>query len=285
MWIAWNTAAEWALALLVFVALVRKSEHRWIKAMASGARELAFVLLLYALWQYVDTLTFREVHGADEHARWVWRIQRWMHLPREQWVQHLVLPHGWLVQFFNGYYAIVHGPALIITLVWLFIRRRPHYPHIRNCVVIVTTLCLAIRLFPVAPPRLVSGLGFVDTGYLYHQSVYGNGNEGISSLLSAMPSIHVAWAAIVTYAVLIAGTSRWRGLIVAHFVLTVLAVTVTANHWWLDGIVACLLLWFAVAVLRLRDSRRSTPTASGPDDSGGHAEPVEARVEALDLDV
>jgi hypothetical protein len=282
MWIAWNTAAEWALALLVFVVLVRNSPLRWIKAVSAGARELAFVLVLYALWQYVDTLTFRQVHGADEHARWVWRIQRWMHLPREQWVQHLVLPHSWLVQFFNAYYAIVHGPALMIMLVWLFIRHRQHYPRIRNCVVIVTALCLAIRLFPVAPPRLVSGLGFVDTGFIYHQSVYGNGNGGISSLLAAMPSIHVAWAAIVTLGVLTASTSRWRGLIVAHFVLTVLAVTVTANHWWLDGIVACLLLWFAVAVQRLWLPDTTTPA---PVESGGHAEPVEARVEALDLDV
>lgn len=284
MWIAWNTAAEWAVALLVFVALAHRAQHRWVKAASAGARELALVLVLYALWQYVNTLTFREVHGAEDHARTVWHIQRWMHLPREQWVQHLVLPHGWLVQFFNGYYAIFHGPALIITLVWLFARRREHYPRIRNCTVIVTGLCLAIRLVPVAPPRLVLDLGFVDTGFVYHQSVYGTTNDGISSLLSAMPSIHVAWAAIVAFAVLTASTSRWRGLIVAHFVLTVLAVTVTANHWWLDGIVACLLLWFAVGVLHLRDSATRSRRVDGAV-SGDHAEPVEARVEAVDLDV
>jgi hypothetical protein len=273
MWIAWNTAAEWAVALLAVVVLLRRSRHPWAPAVSAGARELATVLLLYALWQYVDTLTFRQVHGAETHARWVWDAERWLHLPREQSVQHLVLPHGWLVQLFNGYYAIVHGPALIITLVWLFVRRREHYPRIRNCVVAVTALCLLVRLFPVAPPRLLPDLGFVDTGFLYHQSVYGNGAGGLSSLLAAMPSIHVAWAAIVTVGVLAGSTSRWRGLIVAHLVLTVLAVTVTANHWWLDGIVAVAFLWLALAAQRLVPRRDRAP-AAGPEPAAAEPVPV-----------
>jgi hypothetical protein len=80
-----------------------------------------------------------------------------------------------------------------------------------------------------------------------------------------MPSVHVAWAAIVTLAVVTATTSKWRWLVVAHFVLTVLAVTVTANHWWLDGIVAVLLLWFAVVVQRLRPARVVPPPAVAVD--------------------
>ena len=54
----------------------------------------------------------------------------------------------------------------------------------RNILAVLTFVCFLIQLIPVAPPRLLSGLGFVDTGLKYHQSVYGNGNDGISSLLS-----------------------------------------------------------------------------------------------------
>ncbi|HEX2736873.1 MAG TPA: phosphatase PAP2 family protein, partial [Acidimicrobiia bacterium] len=42
--------------------------------------------------------------------------------------------------------------------------------------------------------------------------------------------------------------SRWRWLAVTHATLTVFVVTVTANHWLLDGIVAAMLLGVAVAL-------------------------------------
>jgi hypothetical protein len=250
VWIAWNTATLWALALVAFVWAVRGAARPWLVATATAARELALVLGLYAVWRFVHRLTIRQVHGAEEHGRWVWHVQRWLHLPSEASLQHLVLPHGWLVQFFNGYYALAHGPALIIGLVWLFARHRDRYPVIRNSVAIVTGLCLVIRLFPVAPPRLLPDLGFVDTALVYKQSVYGAGAGGMSNQLAAMPSIHVAWALVVAVAVLTASRSRWRWLVLLHLVLTVLAVTVTANHWWLDGIVAAALLWGAMAVQR-----------------------------------
>jgi hypothetical protein len=263
MWIAWNTAAYWAIGLAAFAVLVRGVRQPVVATAAKAARELVLVLTLYALWQYINTLTFRRVHGAEEHGRWVWQVQRWVHLPSEASLQHLVLPHGWLVQLFNGYYAILHGPTLIATLLWLFFCHRDRYSLVRNCTVLLTGLCLLIRLFPVAPPRLVPGLGFVDTGLLYHQSVYGTGTGGLSDQLSAMPSIHVAWALIVVLGVMTATDRPWRWLAVAHLVLTVLAVTVTANHWWLDGIVPAALLWGAVAVQRVRPRRSGAP--SDPD--------------------
>jgi len=68
--------------------------------------------------------------------------------------------------------------------------------------------------------------------------------------LSAMPSVHVAWALLVALGVLLFSTSRWRGLIVAHPVLTILAVVATGNHWWFDGIVAAWLIGMAIVVER-----------------------------------
>src|SRR5688572_20087278 len=142
MWIAWNTAVLWALALLGIVVVTRTSPRPWALATATAARELALVFGLYALWQYVHHLTIRQVNGAEEHARWVWEIQRWLHLPSEVSLQQLVLPHEWLTQFFNGYYAAAHGTGLLIGLVWLFVRHRESYSPVRNSLVIVTGLCL-----------------------------------------------------------------------------------------------------------------------------------------------
>ncbi len=248
MWIAWNTAALWALGLVALAAATRRASARWIRTTRAAATELALVLGLYSCWRYVRLLTIRQVHGAEEHARWVWRFQHWVHLPSEVSLQHAVLPHPWLVKFLNAFYAGAHGPALIACLLWLYVRHRDRYPMIRNCVAITTGVCLVVRIFPVAPPRLLPDLGFVDTGLLFHQSVYGEGTGGLSNQLAAMPSIHVAWAVIVALGVIVAAHSRWRWVVLAHPILTVLSVTATANHWWLDGIVVLPVVWFAVAV-------------------------------------
>lgn len=88
----------------------------------------------------------------------------------------------------------------------------------------------------------MSSLGFVDTGHLYGQSVYTALGRGASDQLSAMPSLHVGWALLVGIVVVAVSTSRWRFVVLAHPVLTVAVVVVTANHWWMDGIVAAAIL-------------------------------------------
>ena len=82
--------------------------------------------------------------------------------------------------------------------------------------------------------------GIVDTAMNYGQSVYANGLP--FDQLSAMPSVHVAWAVLVGWYVWQVSPSRWRFLGPLHGVLTVIVVVVTGNHWWLDGIVAVLIL-------------------------------------------
>jgi hypothetical protein len=93
-------------------------------------------------------------------------------------------------------------------------------------------------MVPVAPPRLLGELGFVDTGLRYGQSVYGSVGGGVAPQLSAMPSVHVGWAVLIALAAVEISTSRWRWLVIAHPVATTIVVVATANHWWLDGVVA-----------------------------------------------
>jgi PAP2 superfamily len=145
------------------------------------------------------------------------------------------------------------APALIIFLIWCFFRHREHYPSVRNTVAILTAACLLIQLIPVAPPRMFANLGFVDTALRYGQSVYGAVGSGFADQLSAMPSVHVGWAVLIAVFALRISRSPWRWLVLVHTTLTILVVTVTANHWWLDGVVAVMLL--AMAIVSERRSR------------------------------
>jgi hypothetical protein len=222
-------------------ATKRLTERRWA-AIADFLVEASIVASLYAVWQLITTVVNTGAVGAVAHGRWVLDVEQWMHLPSELSWQHAILGQKLLVEACNGFYAIVHVPALGVFLVWLFLRHRDQYPEIRNALAILTLACFVIHLIPVAPPRLIGGTGFVDTGLQFHQSVYGPVGTGISDQVSAMPSVHIAWAALIAWGAIKASTSRWRWLVSLHLVLSMIVVVVTANHFWLDGLVAIALL-------------------------------------------
>jgi uncharacterized membrane protein len=246
MFLSWPAAAVVAMVLTALGFAPRPDRPSW-RGAAAVAREAALVVGLYGLWQLAGTLSVMQMDGAVGRGRWIWSVQRYLPLPRELTVQRWALPHPWFVQATNVFYLAVHGPALIAFLVWLFFRHRDRYATWRNTIAITTGACLALQLIPVAPPRLLPGLGFVDTGHLYHQSVYTTIGSGMADQLSAMPSVHVAWAVLIAVAVIGTSTSRRRWWVLAHPILTVVAVTVTANHFYLDGIVAV-----AIMVLAMR---------------------------------
>ena len=67
---------------------------------------------LYAVWRLAAQLSLMQVDGAVWRGRWLWDVQRAIHLPSEVSVQHLVLPHPLLVQAANVYYAVAHVRAI-----------------------------------------------------------------------------------------------------------------------------------------------------------------------------
>jgi hypothetical protein len=168
----------------------------------------------------------------------------------------------------NYYYAIMHVPALIAFMVWLFWRHRERYPHWRNGLALLTAFCVVIRFVRVAPPRLVPGLRYIDLASVFGWSVYGPVGTGISDQFAAMPSIHVGWAAVVSFGVVACSRSRWRFVALLHVVITMLAVSATGNHWWADGIVAIALLGIGLLMDRgVRELvRRRTRTTDDSDD-------------------
>jgi hypothetical protein len=239
----------------------RPDTGRWVHLASQASRELSVVMLLYSVWQYAGAISVMGVEDAVDRARWVVRWQSAVWLPSERWIQAQALPYDWLIQASNGYYALVHVPALVGTLIWAFFWHRPHYRLLRNTVALTTLGCLVLQLIPLAPPRMLDDLGFVDTGLLYDQSVYNALGRGMAGQLAAMPSVHVAWAAIVAWFVCIVPTQRWVRMIgIGHLILTLWAVVVTANHFWLDGIVAVVLQGVAIAGQRIwaRYGPRST---------------------------
>lgn len=271
--LSWRQAAGAAAGLAALTVALRAARKPKLTSVATFTRETALVLGLFALWQLAGSFAVMGPDGALSRSRWIWRFERTLRLPSETALQHAFLPHPLLIQFFNLYYDSLHFPVLIACFVWLFVRHRGDYGRWRTTLVAFTGLCLLVQLLPVAPPRMLPGTGLVDTAVLYHQSVYASVGGFDADQLSAMPSVHVGWAILVAVAVISTARTRWRWLAVLYPCLTTLAVIVTANHFWLDGIVAAALLVLVMSIQalarRLLAARRGAVGAAGLQDAEG----------------
>lgn len=219
-------------------------------AAAACIQEAGTLVGLFALWQLAGSQSVMGTSGALARGQWLWHAERVLHMPSEAVVQRAFLPHPLLVQALNLYYASLHFAVLIGCLTWLFARYRGSYFRVRTTVVLFTGFSLLVQLIPVAPPRMLPSAGMVDTAVEYGQSVYGSVAGFNADQLSAMPSVHIGWALLVAVAVLNVSRSRWRWLALAYPVLTTLAVVVTANHYWLDGAAAAVLLVISLLIQR-----------------------------------
>jgi hypothetical protein len=265
MALSWQQATVLTAVLAAIAAALSAGRVPRLAGPAAFAREATLISGLYALWQLAGKLSVVGSDGAYARGAWVERTERRLHLPSEVDLQKAFIHHDWLIHVANIYYATMHFGVLFVFLIWLFVRHRDRYPKIRRVLALTTLVCLMIQLLPVAPPRLLPQFGYQDTAAQMHESVYSLGFGADS--LSAMPSVHVAWAVLVAWAVyrLGSGAGRWLGIV--HAVLTAFVVVVTANHFWADGIVAvavlagCALAEDAVArvVERVRLPRQPGP--------------------------
>lgn len=265
-WPTWSQAAVAAIiAGLVALVLRRSRPSRIGDIVGPAAFEFAIVAALYSIWRMAKNLPLTQADGAIERAYDIVAVQEFFRLPSELSLQRFVLDHDWLAWFSAYYYAVAHVPGIIIFLVWLYARHRDVYPHWRNALAILTAFCLFIRFVKVAPPRFLTDLGYVDVSAIHGIDVYGEVGTGVSSQFAAMPSLHVAWAAVVAFGALAASTSRWRWIGMVHLVLTMLVIAATGHHWWLDGIVALGLLWVSLLLDTLgRRAVAALRTTQGP---------------------
>jgi hypothetical protein len=272
-WPTWNQAAiAAALSGLLALALRRRDLDGWRAAMGQAATEFAIIAGLYSVWRVARKLPLAQDEGAVDRAYQIVDLERTLHLPTELSLQQWFLEHDTLARFANTYYATLHVPMLLGFLVWLFVRHREHFPRWRNALAILTGFCLVIRFIRVAPPRFLGDLGYVDLSTRYGMNIYGPVGTGVSDQFAAMPSIHVGWAAVVSFGVVAASTSPWRWLALLHVIVTFVVVSATGNHWWLDGIVAVALLGVALRIDTVVRRRRMAGGSGGG--AGARPDPV-----------
>ncbi|GHE27269.1 inositol phosphorylceramide synthase [Streptomyces vinaceus] len=215
-------------------------------------RELLLVAGLFAVYKAGRMLSTDRTDEALRNAGRIWDAERTLHLPGEGAIQRLLLHGDALVHTANTYYAAVHFPATVLFLVWLYVRRPGHYLWARRVLAVLTGAALVLHLtFPLAPPRMLGAAHLVDTAQVYGPSVYraAPATDTMANQFAAMPSLHFGWALMLALGMIAATRSRWRVLWLLHPLVTLLVVVGTANHYWLDAIVATVLLGGALLVV------------------------------------
>ncbi|WP_241432232.1 phosphatase PAP2 family protein [Ilumatobacter nonamiensis] len=238
-WPTWQQAWITMLICIVLYVIVRRIRpSRFTEIAMPVLHELAVLTGLYGLWRTAKKLPLQQTEGAIERARTIVDVQNALGFPTELQLQEFVVDHDPLGWFSAAYYIGMHVPAVFAFLIWMFWRHRDKYPRWRNVLALTTAGCLLIRFWHVAPPRFLTDLGYEDLSEIYNMSVYGAVGTGVSGQFVAMPSIHVAWAAVISFGIIASSTSRWKWLFALHLPVTFLVVSATGHHWWLDGIVA-----------------------------------------------
>jgi hypothetical protein len=236
--------------------------RRWWHSRFGGVlvRELALVVALLLLYKYARFLGKDHVDEALRNARDVIGVERSLGVFSEARLQDLVLSDTALIRFLNAYYLVAHVIVTAGAFVWLYVRHPPMYRRFRNVMITITlTGMVGHLLLPLAPPRMFPHLGFVDTAKVFGPATYGAGSpyKGFANQFAAMPSLHFGWALVIAWAVLLATRSRWRYLVILHPVITLAAIVLTANHYWLDAFAATVLFVLALVVDHLNERRRA----------------------------
>ena len=232
------------------MSLLKPSHREGAATRPRALPELALVLVLFLAYKLGRALIQGHVATAFANAGRVWDLERALRLPDEATLQHLLLPHESVLHIADSYYAYVHFPATGAFLLFMYLRRPGHYRWARRTIAGLTAAALIGHvLLPLAPPRLLTGIGMIDTGRIIGPTVYGDaGSDTITNQYAAMPSLHVGWALAVAVGLIAVTRSRWRWAWLLHPLATLMVVVVTGNHYWVDAIVAVLLLGVVLLV-------------------------------------
>ncbi len=236
-------------------------------------KELLAALAFYGVYSVIRNTQGSASVSAGHAFRNARRIIRWEELLgmyHEQAIQQAVI--GWgraVMSFWNLFYGTFHFLVTIVVLVLLFRRAPERYRRWRNVLAATTALALVgFALYPLMPPRLLPpSYGYVDSlkafGSLW--SFDSAAMHKLSNQYAAMPSLHFAWALWSACAIVPVLGQVWaRAVAVLYPVLTLFAIVVTANHYWLDAAGGALIVGGGVLYAslvdrgRLRLSGRST---------------------------
>lgn len=241
--------------------------------------ELLLIRVVYSAYAQVRLAATAGRPLAEEHGRQIHAIEQWLHIDIELWVNQTVVQITWLREFFDYYYLTFHFIVPLTILGVLYARRPADYRWVRSSIGFATLLALVgFWLYPLAPPRLMPGLGFIDTVHGvqdFAKPDYGTLTT-VTNQYAAMPSLHFGWSLWCGVVIVMLAPKLWmKALGLLHPLFTIAAIVATANHWVLDAAGGALVVSLGFGLTYLLSGPRKVMA----DDKKVAAEPAKQPVE------
>ncbi len=236
-----------------------------------GIRELALVAVLYVVYSATRLLADGDYPSAVASALRIERVERFVGLHWEPWLNGLFAQHHLLGLIGSYWYAGAHYLVTVTVLLVLFRKRPALYSDLRNALVLATGIALVFYLLmPTAPPRTLPAFQDVlastsGQGWWGADASAPRGLGELTNQLAAFPSMHAGWALWVR--LVVHRSTRHRGLRLASSVYalgTAVVVVGTANHWVLDVLAGWVIIAATYAVFQRRARRTAAQLATAP---------------------
>lgn len=260
--------------------------------------EILAILVFYGVYSWIRNSNEGDVAEALGNAQQLIEWQRAIGINHEELLQDWAEQWRPIIIAMNYFYGSLHFVATAGVGIYLFTRWSNDYPLWRNTLAITTALALiGFVAWPLMPPRLLEPLGGIDYGFtdtLARYPTFWSFNSGavskVSNQFAAMPSVHVAWALWCAIVMYFHAPRRWvRVLFVLYPVVTIVAIVLTGNHYFLDAVGGAFVLAIGYGAARAvtRAGRRPPETElrsyvpahgsrEGGDGGDGHV-PVRTR--------
>lgn len=226
-------------------------------------QEVLIVVPAYFLYFLVrGVVEGREAEALARATRLV-ELEQALKIFWEPILQAYILPFDFLVTLANWVYIWGHWPVIVFAALWLFFLHRESYAVYRNAFLISGAVGLVIfTLYPVAPPRFMDGLGFIDTVTENSKAYRVLQPPAFVNQFAAMPSLHFGWNLIVGIAIYRHASNRFVkaiGILLPFLMLS--AIVLTANHFIIDAVAggALALLGLLLAIFLHRHFGVETP--------------------------
>lgn len=221
---------------------------------ARTSRESGLVVVAIVLYFLVRGMMATSVDRAYDHAYALLDLERALGIAWEADIQRWASEVPGLLPAMNSIYIYGHWPVIGLTLGWLLWRHGDRFRTYRTAMVLSGLIGFAFfALYPMAPPRFLAELGFVDTVMRDTSSYRLLQPPAFTNQYAAMPSLHVGWNLLMGIAIYTTTRSRlWRVFAVVMPLAMYAATILTANHFVLDGVIGSLVALAGLAIARGR---------------------------------
>ncbi len=249
---------------MVFEALKAPGRRAFAIRAFPHFRELVLLASAYFIYMYTRAIFFSDVRTvALENAQRVVDLEKTVGIFWEPiWQNWALDAAGYIVLFFNWVYIFTFWPIILTTAIILYMVNRKRYFFYRNVVLVSFVVALVMfALFPLAPPRMLAGT-FVDTIASFGPSFYASRElASFYNVFAAMPSLHFAWTLVFGYMFFTAGPKWLKVAGVMYPTMTLLAITITGNHFILDAIGGGVVMGISMALIFFVRRRRERKAA------------------------